>query len=134
MRDACNELAKAQNLIPRIALTFDEDETYSIKCYKLVSRLRKLRPEVQEMIISVGFADDEWYSPLQAADILANLSNRYWRNNIADTSPEPPELLRRLVTPPASGSEMLMWQAGEFWNEQEIGKRLSELRRASFSR
>jgi hypothetical protein len=29
----------------------------------------------------VGFADDEIFYPLQAADLLANLTNRYWQKN-----------------------------------------------------
>jgi hypothetical protein len=132
MRDACTELARSKTLVPRIALTFDEDEAYSVKCYKLISRLRKIRPEVKEMIISVGFADDEWYSPLQAADVFANLTNRYWRDNMAEATPEPPELLKRLLTAPVSGNGMFMWQAGEFWNEKEIDKNLTDLKRASF--
>lgn len=131
MRDASVQIAQSQNMMSRIALTFDEDEDYSVKCYKLISRLRKTRPEIKETIISVGFADDEWYSPLQAADILANLTNRYWRDNMDVPSPEPPALLKRFLTPPDAGDNMFMWQATECWNEAEINKNWTELSRAS---
>jgi hypothetical protein len=54
-----------------IAVIFDDAEEYSIKCYRLLSRLRKENAEVKALIGSITFADDSIYYPLQAADLLA---------------------------------------------------------------
>jgi hypothetical protein len=68
--------------------------------------LRKVRPEVKEMVISISFTDDRVFTPLQAADVLANLTNRYWRGNLRQTDPvpEPPETLKLLLTAKDGGS------------------------------
>jgi hypothetical protein len=124
LRDAC---AQMNNYQPRIMLTFDEAEDYSIICYKLISRLRKADPEVRELIMAISFADDNYFSPLQAADLLANLTNKYWRDSLTETSPKVPELLKRLLTPPAPGKGVAMWHKPEFWNAAEIDKNLSAL-------
>ena len=57
-------------------------------------------------IPSVGFADDKWFYPLQEADLLGNLTNRYWKPRetspptAASQSPERAERhLRNLLTP-----------------------------------
>lgn len=124
LREAC---AQVNNYQPRIMLTFDEAEDYSITCYKLISRLRKSNLEVKEMILAISFADDNYFSPLQAADLLANLTNKYWRDSLTEASPKVPELLKRLLTPPAPGKGVAMWHKPEFWNAAEIDKHLSTL-------
>jgi hypothetical protein len=124
MREAC---AQVHNHQPRIMLTFDEAEDYAITTYKLVSRLRKANPEVKEMILAITFADDEHFSPLQAADLLANLTNKYWRDSLAEASPKVPELLKRLLTPPAPGKGVAMWHKPEFWNAAEIDTHLAAI-------
>lgn len=53
------------------AVIFDDNEEYSIKCYRLLTRLRKENAEVKRLIGSISFGDDSFYSPLQAADLLA---------------------------------------------------------------
>jgi hypothetical protein len=108
-------------------LTFDEDEEYSVKCYKLISRLRRIRPEVKSLIASISFAADDFFPPLQAADVLANLTNKYWRDNMDAESPEPPILLKRLLTEPHKGTGVAMWRGAEFWNAKSIDKNLDGL-------
>lgn len=115
---------------PHISVIFDEDEKFSIRCYGLVSRIRKLRPEVKDLVIAISFCDDHYFSPLQAADVLANLSNRYWRNNMDEESPEPSPLLRLLITPKDGGC--FMWPKSEFWNARMIDKHWDELKRTLF--
>jgi len=124
IRNACDELGKT----PQILLTFDEDEEYAVRAYKLVSRLRKNYAEVKKMIVSIGFADDVALAPLQAADILAGLTNQYWRDSLDIESPDPPEMLRRLLTPPEEGG-LFVWQ-GKFWNRAMIDKNWDDLGRA----
>lgn len=54
-----------------IAAIFDDSEDYGVRCYRIISQLRRENPAVKKYIGSVSFADDEMYLPLQAADILA---------------------------------------------------------------
>lgn len=53
------------------SLVFDDDERYSKTCYALLCNLKKRVPAIKKSIVSIGFANDEWYSPLQAADLLS---------------------------------------------------------------
>ena len=128
LREACVQWNAA--LSPRISINFDEDESYSVKCYQLISRLRKMKPEVKEMIVSIGFADDRFFTALQAADVLAGLTNRYWRDKLDQESPEPPEMLRLLVEPKDGGS--FMWEKDELWSKKKIDENWDQLLRAQF--
>jgi len=128
MTSANAEFAKDER--PQIMLTFDEDEEYSIRCYKLISRLRKDKPEVKSLIVSISFAADDYFPPLQAADVLANLTNKYWRDRMNEESPEPSDLLRRLLTEPKKGIGVAMWRGTEFWNANKIDENLQALKLA----
>ena len=120
-----------ENSLPRIQLHFDEDYTYSIRCYKRISRLRKIRPEVRRLIGSITFADDEWFAPLQAVDILANLTNRYWREHLSKDKNAPlPPLLQRLLSAPEPGFG-IMWPA-EYWDADEIDRHWNDLMRVRY--
>jgi hypothetical protein len=114
--------------IPRLLLTFDEDYEYSIETYKTISRLRKIRPELMEMVRAITFADDKIFSPLQAADILANLTNAYWRDLIAseeEAPTEPDPLLKLLVSEPEHDG-LMVWQPAELWSRKVIDARWDE--------
>jgi hypothetical protein len=54
----------------KTSLVFDDDEQYSKMCYGLLCELKKHVPAIRESIVNICFADDEWYYPLQAADLL----------------------------------------------------------------
>jgi uncharacterized protein DUF3800 len=119
---------KGRNVPARISLTFDEDEPYSIACYRVISRLRKIKPDVKQLVAAITFADDELYSPLQAVDILANLTTRYWRERLEKgASAKWPELLQRLTTAPESGYG-IMWEP-ELWDADGIDRNWEDLRR-----
>jgi Protein of unknown function (DUF3800) len=122
--EAASEIAAEK---PLIMLTFDEDEEYSVRCYKLISRLRRIRPEVRSLIASISFAADDFFPPLQAADLLSNLTNKYWRDNMDAESPEPSNLLKRPLTEPKNGIGVAMWRGAEFWNAKAIDKNLAGL-------
>ena len=55
----------------KTSLVFDDDEQYSKMCYGLLCELKKRVPSIKESIVNICFADDEWYYPLQAADLLS---------------------------------------------------------------
>lgn len=56
------------------SLVFDDDERYSKTCYALLCELKKRVPAIKRSIVNISFADDEWYYPLQAADLLSYAS------------------------------------------------------------
>jgi len=127
MNDAYQSWAKGRNVPARIAVTFDEDEAFSLACYRIISRLRKIRPDVKQLIGAITFADDEVYSPLQAVDILANLTSRYWNSRLsAQDDTKWAELLQRLITAPEPGYG-IMWEP-ELWDAEGIDRNGESLR------
>jgi len=56
------------------SLVFDDDEQYSRTCYSLLCELKKRVPAIKRCIVNISFADDQWYYPLQAADLLSYAS------------------------------------------------------------
>ena len=56
------------------SLMFDDDEKYSKTCYALLCDLKKRVPAIKKSIVNICFGDDEWYYPLQAADLLSYAS------------------------------------------------------------
>jgi hypothetical protein len=56
------------------SLAFDDDERYSKTCYALLCDLKKRVPAIKKCIVNICFADDQWYYPLQAADLPAYAS------------------------------------------------------------
>jgi hypothetical protein len=65
---------KASEYERKIALIFDDDEQYSKWCYSILCNLKKRVPLFKETMVSITFADDIQYYPLQAADILSYAS------------------------------------------------------------
>ena len=53
------------------ALIFDDNPEYAAECYKIFSKSRQKYPAWHSWIKSICFSDDEFNSPLQAADVLA---------------------------------------------------------------
>jgi hypothetical protein len=123
MRNYCTEWAARPDVPPWTAIVFDEDEEYSLSVYRTISRLRKLFPEVKELIAAISFADDEVYAPLQASDVLANLTTRYMRDRMAAEAedgllPEPPALLKQLTIPFPTGLGVIYGE--ELWSAKKI--------------
>jgi hypothetical protein len=126
MQQAC-VMQIGPNSVPLIQLHFDEDGKDSIECYKLISQLRRKRPEIARLIGSITFADDKFFPALQAADILANLTNRYWRDILANgVDAPPPPMLERLLSPTEPGVAF-MWP-GEYWNAEKIDREWNRLK------
>jgi hypothetical protein len=70
MRLIVEQLKKWEYKDP-ISVNFDFTEDFSVKCLQSLTKLRSGRSEVRELVSSIGFADDQVYYPLQAADMLA---------------------------------------------------------------
>lgn len=119
-----NAFVAAGEASPKLAITFDDDEEFAIDCYKIISRLRSdpKNADLKDMIVSTGFAVDDIYTPLHAADILASLS----RERL--TTGALPALLERLGTPVSEF--ILRFDGGEFWDKAAIDKNWRDIERA----
>jgi len=53
-----------------VAPVFDDCEEYSVRCYRMWSRLKTHVPELAKYVASICFADEVTFRPLQAADII----------------------------------------------------------------
>jgi hypothetical protein len=110
MASVVQESRNQGDQVEGINITFDDsqDADRMLKTWLLLKRdpdhavLRALVP-------SVGFADDEFFYPLQAADLLANLTNRYWQRNPSSDRAE--KHLRNLLTPP-QGENVFAYRVG----------------------
>jgi len=52
-------------------LICDDEEKFSMGCYKLLNKLKLRHADIRKRIITIAFADDEKFPPLQAADMYA---------------------------------------------------------------
>jgi hypothetical protein len=108
----------------RLPITLDEDETYAMRFYNVVTRLRRADRELGSLVGAVSFADDTFILPLQAADILANLTTKWFRDRMAGTvmADECPPLLQRLLMSPEKGYGLEY--RTELWDGDALRKRL----------
>lgn len=108
----------------RLSLTLDEDETYAMKFYNVVSRLRRADSELGRLIGAVCFGDDTYSLPLQAADILANLTYKWFVQRMAGkvTKDDLPPLLKRLQMSPEKGYGLEY--RSELWDGEALRKHL----------
>jgi len=86
VRDKLHELGMDNSL----AITFDYEDGFSQECLVSMIRLRKEREFIRSMSNSIGFADDEDYFPLQAADLFVFGRRRALQN-------DPPQFWRELA-------------------------------------
>lgn len=84
----------------RVSLIIDEDTEFVIPTYRAITKLRRTREDLRRYIGAVSFADDEFLLPLQAADVLANLTSRYYRLRLTDPQMPMPPILDRLLRHP----------------------------------
>ena len=72
---AMMELAEhIRPLDDEIALACDDEEQFSVECYKHYTRIRKDNAEMRRKFICISFADDDYFPQLQAADLYAGIS------------------------------------------------------------
>jgi hypothetical protein len=99
MASVVQEARNTGDRVEGINITFDDSQEAD-RMLRTWLRLKK-DPDhatLRGLVPSVGFADDEFFYPLQAADLLANLTNRYWQKNASSDRAE--KHLRNLLTPP----------------------------------
>jgi Protein of unknown function (DUF3800) len=111
----------------RICVTLDEEEGSAIKIYQDILRLRKSNPELGRYIAAVSFADDEFVIPLQAADMLANLTYRFLcaENVNPGRKDDMPEPLKSLLISSSTGQGPEYIH--ELWSAENLDKALAVL-------
>ena len=118
-------LTKAGITYP-IAAIFDDSEEYGVRCYRMMSQLRREVPEVKERIGSISFADDQIYYPLQAADMIAYESAKELRQKAEGYKSR--SSFSTLVTPDGSSAPL------EYDSEYYDGEALEECDQLILSR
>jgi hypothetical protein len=58
----------------KIAVICDDEDEYSVECYKLYRKTKLNDPGSRDKFTAISFADDTDHVPLQAADMLASLT------------------------------------------------------------
>lgn len=113
----------------RIAVTFDEEEGTVIGFYKAILGLREANPDLGNYIGSVSFADDQFIIPLQAADMLAYLTGKWFHDRMSGKArtDELPEVLKSLLVSPDSCYGMDYEQ--ELWDAERLGQELNNFLR-----
>lgn len=80
--------------IAGINLTFDYSQEDSVEILETWIKLKKESAALIGSIKCVSFADDKFFYPLQAADLLANLTTRYWKLGAPKQLPDDDHLKR----------------------------------------
>jgi hypothetical protein len=111
-----------------LSLLFDDDQNYSLTCHKIIARLRREKAELRKLIISIAFCEDDYFTPIQAADVFANLTSKYFRDESGPASGPPQGPLARLLTSHVPGYSLDCRQ--EYWDAEEIDKHWRDILRA----
>jgi hypothetical protein len=101
----------------RLSVICDDDAETALDCYKYYRGVRAAYPKVQTKTISLGFADDEYFPALQAADMVAFLSRLEARRQFYRDGYLFVRLFNHLVK--QRGENHITWMT-MFANEQKI--------------
>jgi hypothetical protein len=109
-----------------ISLVLDDEEKYSIECYKLFGRVKRNYPQTKTRIPSIGFANDELYPPLQAADMIASLTRHHAQESLTGNRSEFAGLYSALMT--SNAQTRLSFRGGLYTEDalHELSHRLQE--------
>ena len=109
-----------------VSLICDDDEQTALNCYQFYRRIRKLHGLAHEKLVSISFAQDRKFLPLQAADLIASLA-RLEARLLFEGRPYDYRALFNYLTAPNAPSGM-RWGLS-FYDEKpmkEMGKRLEK--------
>src|ERR1039458_3091912 len=73
------EIAAPLQETDRISVICDDEEETAWHMYQLYRRIKLAWPDARKKLVSVSFADDEVFPPLQASDMVAGLTRLYAR-------------------------------------------------------
>jgi len=74
----------------------DDEEETALPIYKLYRKIKLARPTAKDRLKSLGFGDDEFFTPLQAADMVASIVRLEARRRFFSETNEYDSLWQRL--------------------------------------
>jgi hypothetical protein len=102
----------------RVAVVCDDEQSYSPECYRILNALRSQHHDFQRKVISICFADDDYFVPLQAADMLAYLVRcEAERQFFGKAGHQFGSLFDQLISPPHGKGPTLL---GGFFGKEEL--------------
>ena len=69
----------AWNWADPVCLIFDDSKDYAMQCYSNMWEVKDRHPELKNRIAGIAFGNDEYFAPLQAADLLSYATTLYQR-------------------------------------------------------
>jgi hypothetical protein len=122
MRRVVDRLELAQEPEP-IQVFFDRDMEYARPRLRFFDHILKFDRRAAERVAALSFADSQWYSPLQAADMLAWETRKHLIAR-ADKTPSSQRFGELLTALPWVDLE---YAAGEYWDQDEIDREFPKI-------
>jgi len=119
---------KAEDYDHKITFVIDEEEGGVVELYKDILKLRHSKSrDLGKYVGAVCFADDAFYVPLQAADMLANLTYKWFGDVVRGAIPKDqlPEPLKSLLVDPATQRGLDFHS--EFWTAEALDAGIAQL-------
>ena len=63
-----------------ISIVMDDSDRFSVKCYRLLNKIKLKYPEMAKRLAGICFVKDDFCPPVQAADMLAYFTRREVQN------------------------------------------------------
>jgi hypothetical protein len=102
----------------QLSVVCDDDQSSSPKCYAIFDKIRSKHPQYRRKIVSLCFADDEYFVPLQAADMFAYLVRREAeRHFLGKTDHQFRCLFEQIANPPRGRKPTLL---GGFYSKDKL--------------
>ena len=73
----------------RISVVCDDEQYYAKRCHEILAKLKAKYKEYRKRLVSISFADDEFFTGLQAADMYAYLVRCEAQVELGGNSPFP---------------------------------------------
>ena len=112
----------------KISLICDDDEDTAWGCYSHYRAIRRVHEKVKEKVVSLTFANDEYFPALQAADMLAFLSRLQAKKEFYGDFNQFEKLFIHLVTERGPGHAMWFKMYADEKKLIDLGKSMGKLK------
>jgi hypothetical protein len=102
----------------QFSIICDDEQSYSPKCYAIFNKIRSEHSAYRRKLVSLCFADDEYFVPLQAADMFAYLVRcEAERHFLGKTGHQFRCLFEQIANPPRGSKPTLL---GGFYGKDQL--------------
>lgn len=112
----------------KISLICDDDESTALGCYAHYRAIRRAHEEVKDKVVSLTFANDEYFPALQAADMVAFLSRLQAKKEFYSDFNQFEKLYLHLVTERGPGNTMWFKMFADEKKLISLGKSMEKLK------